>query len=921
MSDFTQLLANAFAKEFGATPDPSLEKKIKDIRDAVSAAIQNIQPNSIQPGAIGNIDITTLLSPSVTAAAYKRNIRMRNDYDRLTRVLLNKVKVYVSRTTNLFSGTITTDSAIKQILSGDKTMSTWTSHRYNDLARKLLWNIGKFVNKSGNSMFTGKVRIENAVQSILNTDPAFSLWTQHRYNDLSRTLLNKIKKYINKQGNDLFDGKVDISDAVSAILGGDKTMSLWTSHRYNDLTRSLLGKIKKFINKAGVTLFDGKVASSDVISILLGDEENSLWTKHAFNTTRRALLARIKNFVTNRLTFDRTPLSATGLLGIDVHDLHDRDELKKGKKRVNIAFFDSVKRFFDKDGIPFGPTTEVDVIDMLKINDTKFLDVVGVKRGFRESVKAFFDRLKSFFATGDLKFKENFDFDPLDVIKLTDNDKIQIKNRYLKAVSKYVARIVHKLEAGVINLKALELPDEVAHNVGASILERIKSSNVTISAIGVDKTGAIANSPYNKASNERVFNGPSRTIIVDTTDRPIDFKDIFCSCIEKLNTNNASVSTTAPQAQSGSIFGSIMAALSLFKSSIGKLVSSIGRGLKSAWNWMGNGLGKAWSWISGKVGGVASAIGGKVASAGKWVAETAGKAGSWVAGKAGAVGKWVAGKVAAVKGVVSGTIAAAKAKLLAGLARVAGGAKGYLKYIFKIPVVSTAITALFASYNINEVLADSTLTRAQKEQKVGAVIIKSLGTILGGVGGAALLTPVPGGTFIGGVLGSLLGEYIADWIASRVDASSIGRLVIEIFNLSTGVSKDSTSSSTTISSTGTPIYSGTSASSAGSSVSKMVPRLSNDYSAGSVASSSTAIKSLKAGGSTTAIKHLNASVDTLSKAVLGSASSPAAAGNSGGGGSGNSGGGGGFSSGGFREPAYNVRISAWSRLRPGSLMS
>lgn len=920
MADFAQLLADAFAKEFGATPDPSLEQKIKDIRAAVSAAIQNIQPNSIQPGTIGNIDITTLLSPSVTAAAYKRNIRMRNDYDKLTRVLLNKVKVYVSRTTNLFSGTITTDSAIKQILSGDKTMSTWTSHRYNDLARKLLANIGRFVNKSGNSMFTGKVRIENAVTSILNSEPELSKWTQHRYNDLARTLLGKIKKYINKQGNTLFDGKVDISDAVSSILGGDKTMSLRTSHRYNDLTRALLGKIKKFINGAGSSLFDGKVTSSDVISVLLGDEENSLWTRRAFNVTRRALLTRIKNFVTSRLTFDRTPLSATELLGIDVHDLHDRDELKKGKKRVNIAFFDSIKRFFDSDGIPFGPTTEVNAIDMLEINDTKFLDVVGIKRGFREGVKAFFDRLKSFFATGDLKFKENFDFDPMDVIKLTDNDKIQIKNRYLKAVSKYVARIVHKLEAGVINLKALELPDEVAHNVGSAIIERIKNSNVNISAIGVNKTGAIANSPYAKESNERVFNGPSRTVIVDTTDRPVDFKDIFCSCIEKLNINSKSQSGTQ-SSQSGGLIGGIMGVLSLFKSGIGKLIGSIGDKLKSAWNWMGNGLGKAWNWVSGKIGSVAGAVGGKVAAAGKWVAETAGKAGSWLANKTGAVGKWVAGKVTAVRGAIGGTLAAAKSKLLAGLAKVAGGAKGYLKYIFKIPLVSTAITALFASHNINGILADSTLSKAQKEQKVGAVIVKSLGVILGGVGGAALLTPIPGGTLIGGVLGSVLGEYIADWIASRIDASSIGRLVIEIFNLSTGVSKDSAAGQQiNTSSTGVPLYA-SSDTNTGSSVSKTVPRISNDYSTGSAASSSTALKSLKAGNGAAAVRQLNTSVDTLSKAVLGAASSPSASGGNSGGGSGNSGGGGGFSSGGFREPAYNVRISAWARLRPGSLMS
>ena len=93
---FINSLAAAFAKEFAGSADPALNKKIKDIRDEIAKAIGNINPGQLSTAFSGNVDISSLLTPSVSNEAYKKNIRLRQDYDRLTKVLLNRVNTYVA---------------------------------------------------------------------------------------------------------------------------------------------------------------------------------------------------------------------------------------------------------------------------------------------------------------------------------------------------------------------------------------------------------------------------------------------------------------------------------------------------------------------------------------------------------------------------------------------------------------------------------------------------------------------------------------------------------------------------------------------------------------------------------------------------------------------------------------------------------
>ena len=140
---FIDALATAFAKEFGGRADPILEKKVKDIRDEVARALGTIAPGSITTEFTGNIDLSSILSPSISHEAYKKNLNIRMQYDKLTRALLLRIKNYVSRTSNLFTGQINITSPIKEILGGDKKISLWTSHRYNALTRKLLGQIGR----------------------------------------------------------------------------------------------------------------------------------------------------------------------------------------------------------------------------------------------------------------------------------------------------------------------------------------------------------------------------------------------------------------------------------------------------------------------------------------------------------------------------------------------------------------------------------------------------------------------------------------------------------------------------------------------------------------------------------------------------------------------------------------------------------
>lgn len=914
---FINSLAAAFAKEFAGSADPALNKKIKDIRDEIAKAIGNINPGQLSTAFSGNVDISSLLTPSVSNEANKKSIRLRQDYDRLTKVLLNRVNTYVARTSKLLTGTIEIGSTVREILGGNKKMGLLTSIKYNSVARKLLDGIGNYVDKfskTGN-IATGKLRFENAVANILNVDNEYSFWTKSRYNRLARKLLEQIGEYVDKKGAKLFTGKVEATDAITSLLSVDKNWGFWTRRTYNKLTRKLLKVIDTFVTNNADNLIKGKLKVEDIIPSLLGGDVQSSWsTRRKFNAVRRNLLNKINDYVENGLQFKTDPVDALGLLDIHAGSLGDRKQLHDIKIKLHESFFKVTDKFITR-SLSF-VTPPQDVMNLLNIHATGFIDRAGIKQGFKQSVKAFFDRLKDHITNAKIKFKSEFKFDPLELVTISDTDKANLQRRYLTAVERYMHRIVQKLEKGVINLQALELPDNLGEDIAKAIANKIKKGTITIGSINLQQPVGAAPVPQVLppafGTEEKIFEDRvTKTMIVDSNSRAIDFEKIFCGCVGKLGDKldkmiaafkMGASSNTAGESNESSSIAQIIAAIAGSKLVTGAK-EKVGKFAKTA---------------KEKVGNVAKAIKQKAGSA----YNTAKSGLSWVGSKIGGALSSVGKGLTRVKDAVVNSLSAAKKALFGKLSSFAGGAKGYLKYVFKLPVINTIFTAFFASAEIQEIIANSQLTAAQKEQAIGVVVIKSLGTLLGGAAGAALLTAIPGGTILGGVLGSMAGAYIAEWIGNNIDARALGRLIIDVFGLNLGVTKETESAvdqrlgqaaeiSTAAGSTASAVVSPTT----------QVPKISNDYSPNIASSSKTAVSAIKSTKASDPIKQLNNTVQNLNKSIaqttqssLGTPSIPK-------GRMGNTGASKAFNGGGFREPAYNVRISAWSRLRPGSIMS
>jgi hypothetical protein len=921
---FINALAQAFAKEFGGRSDPTLDKKIKDIRDEIAKSIGSIKPGQLSTSFTGNLDISSLLTPSISQEAYKKNIRLRMEYDRLTKVLLNRVSTYVTRSSKLLTGTIEIGSTMREILGGDKKTSFFTKSAYNKVAQKLLKGIGQYVDtfaENGN-IATGKLKIENAVANILNVDGKYSFFTRRRYNDLARKLLHYIGEFVDKKGSKLFTGKIEATDAITSLLAVDKKWSFWTSRSYNKLSRKLLDHIGKFIDNNASNLIKGKVNIGDIIPTLLGDAENSWWTRKKFNNTRRKLLSKIDDFVDNGLQFKTDPVDALSLLDIHSSSLGDRNLLKESKVKIHETFFKRIDSFVKNDLQLMAP--QQNVIDLLNIHAAGFIDRAGIKQGFKQSVKAFFDRLKDHITNAKIRFKSEFKFDPLELVTIADTDKKNLNKRYTTAVERYMTRIVQKLETGVINLKSLELPDNIGQDIAKAIANKVKKATVDINAVGIVQQAppSSVSLPPQFGSEEKIFDSKvTRTMLVGKDNRVIDIENIFCGCIDKLGvkldkfvTAFKSSPVSSAAASSGDEEGSIF----------DNVISTVTGGILAK--------------MSGKGGDAAGSAAGTSASSGGGSTSTQRvPSSSKPTSVLGRAGKWLGTKFTAAKNAVVNTVSSAKKALFSKLGAFAGGAKGYLKYIFKIPIISAIFTTFFAGVEILEITNNSEMTRAEKEQAIGAVVIKSFGLLLGGAAGAAILTPIPGGTIIGGILGSLAGQYIGEWIASNIDARSIGKLVIDLFGLNVGLTKESSGGvesfeqSNAVSAAGTSSsgISGTAAvssatssgiSGAASISSATIPKISNDYSAPVVSSSKTTVDAIRSSKASDPIKQLNSSVQNLSKVVssgsssIGSVATPKSR-------VGNTGASSAFNGGGGREPAYNVRISAWSRLRPGSIMS
>lgn len=110
-----------------------------------------------------------------------------------------------------------------------------------------------------------------------------------------------------------------------------------------------------------------------------------------------------------------------------------------------------------------------------------------------------------------------------------------------------------------------------------------------------------------------------------------------------------------------------------------------------------------------------------------------------------------------------------------------GGLKTFLKGASKIGLVSTFFEALFASSDIKDAIANGKGNKSLVYNAVGTRGLQGIGSVLGGAALGALLTPIPGGTFIGGMLGSAGGGYLGKLIGEAVGPEGFGKGIVDTF--------------------------------------------------------------------------------------------------------------------------------------------
>lgn len=109
-----------------------------------------------------------------------------------------------------------------------------------------------------------------------------------------------------------------------------------------------------------------------------------------------------------------------------------------------------------------------------------------------------------------------------------------------------------------------------------------------------------------------------------------------------------------------------------------------------------------------------------------------------------------------------------------------GGALGFLKKMIKGGAIGAIIDGLFAFFDIKNML-NSDMPRDQMSRSISKRFYEFLGSAGGAALGGALLTPLPGGTFIGGTLGAMAGRFLAGQLSEMMDATQPGELIIDYF--------------------------------------------------------------------------------------------------------------------------------------------
>ena len=175
----------------------------------------------------------------------------RRKYKTVVNKLLDGIGKYVDDFTGdsefIVTGQAKFENVIAKILNVDVKSSRKTRKIYNDLVRNLLSKISNYIDKKGNKLFEGRVDSTDVITSILGVEKTWSMWTRMRYNKITRKLLDAIGKFVDKNGPNLLTGKLKAADVIPTLLGADVENSWSTRRKFNSVRRNLLNKINDYV--------------------------------------------------------------------------------------------------------------------------------------------------------------------------------------------------------------------------------------------------------------------------------------------------------------------------------------------------------------------------------------------------------------------------------------------------------------------------------------------------------------------------------------------------------------------------------------------------------------------------------------------------------------------------------------------------
>lgn len=174
-------------------------------------------------------------------------------------------------------------------------------------------------------------------------------------------------------------------------------------------------------------------------------------------------------------------------------------------------------------------------------------------------------------------------------------------------------------------------------------------------------------------------------------------------------------------------------------------------------------------------------------------------------GAAGALGTKAGAQVISTAGKSAGTQlygAAATSALNAGTAEVIGGAgggaagsmlgnisKGVLRKVLSFPAIAGLVETIFANSDIKAMIADPNVSKQILSQAVGKRVLEGVGSIGGGIAGAAAvnlldLVGIPGflATTLAATLGSGAGSWVMGAVADKLGANAIGDAALGLYS-------------------------------------------------------------------------------------------------------------------------------------------